>query len=231
VARRPIFIPMHDGKRLVREEYVNFDWHPGMSLKQKQKNIRAIHAVARSQFNVKQPLEVSSKSESELGFALSSFNLTFRTVKDRQITVEAAFQGSKVFEQGGPYVDLFEAQPREAKRDARLRESGRLRHFLFFGREWPLNPQTAFYDWLYINALIANPDLANSVTDYDGFTDIEFNPDKSINCQARSVAMYCALYHSDRLELALSSHDAFRSLYPGRISEPQGGASRQHSFT
>lgn len=222
---------MHDDKRLVREEYVNFDWHPGMSVKQKQKNIRSIHEMARTAFDVKLPLEVSSKSESELGFALSSFNLKFKTIKDRQITVEAAFQGSKVFEHAGPFPDLFNAQPRDAKRDPRLRESGALRKFLFFGREWPLKPQTAFYDWLYLNALIANPQLATSVTDYDGFTDIEFNPDKSINCQARSVAMYCALYHSDRLEFALSSHDAFRSLYPGRVSEPRGEASRQQSLT
>ena len=28
---------------------------------------------------------------------------------------------------------------------------------------------------------------------YDAFTDIEFNPDKSLNCQARAAAMFVAL--------------------------------------
>jgi hypothetical protein len=218
---------MHDGKRLVREEYVDFHWHPGMSVKQKQKNIRAIHEVARRQYAVKNPLEVSSKSESELGIALSSFYLKITTAKGQCLTVEAAFQGSKVFERGGPFTDIFGMEPREAKRDERLRHSGRLVRFSFFGREWPLTPKTAFYDWLYINALRSNSELATHVTDYDAFTDIEFNPEKSFNCQARSAAMYCALFHTDKLEFALSSQEAFRSLYGGRVSEPGGNMSRQ----
>jgi hypothetical protein len=230
MAKRPIFLPLHDGKRLVRELYVEFDWHPGMSVKQKQKNIRAIHETARQEFGVKRPLEVSSKSESKLGWALSSFNLSIPTTLGQTLSVEAAFQGSKVFEFGGPFTDIFAMEPRHAKRDPRLQHSGRLVRFSFFGRDWPLEPKTAFYDWLYINALLSNPDLANEVTDYDGFTDIEFNPDRSINCQARSVAIYCALFHSDRLTEALSSYEAFRSFYGGRISEPGGNASRQYTL-
>ena len=220
MAKRPIFLPMHDGKRLVREFYVNFDWHPGMSVKQKQKNIRAIHEGARREYGVKNPLEVSTKSESELGVALSSFNLVFHTVRGQALTVESAFQGSKVFEFGGPFVDLFSEAPRDAKRDERLRGSGRLVAFSFFGRDWPLEPKTAFYDWLYINALRQNPDLATQVTDCDAFTDIEFNPEVSINCQARSAALYSALLHTDRLEAALSSPEAFKAIYSGRVSEP-----------
>lgn len=54
-------------------------------------------------------------------------------------------------------------------------------------------PRTAFYDWLYINALIENPQLAEKLNGYDGFTDIAFNPDKGINCQARSAALYVSL--------------------------------------
>ena len=204
----------------MREEYVEFAWHPGMSAKQKQKNIRAIHEVAREKYSVRNPLEVSSKSESELGFALSSFNLIFQTVRGQKLSVESAFQGSKVFEFGGPYIDIFGKVPKDAKRDERLRESGRLMAFSFFGRQWPLEPKTAFYDWLYINALRSNPNLATQVTDYDAFTDIEFNPDRSINCQARSAALYCALFHTDRLEEALSSPDTFKALYRGRVSEP-----------
>lgn len=220
MARRPIFLPLHDSKRLVLERYVEFEWHAGMSIKQKQKNVRAIHEMARRDYRVQKPLEVSSKSESELGFALSSFNLLITTNKGQKLPVECAFQGSKVFQFGGPYKDIFSMSPRDAKRDPRLRESGELKGFSFFSREWPLNPKTAFYDWLYINALSSNAEIASVVTDYDCFTDIEFNPDRSINCQARSVALYCALFHSDLLESALSSPETFKALYKGRVSEP-----------
>jgi hypothetical protein len=220
MAKRPIFVPLLDGKRYVLESYVEFQWHSGFAKSQKQKSIRALHEMALSEFGVKNPLEVSSKSEDPLGVALSSFNLKFTTKKGRTLTVEAAFQSSKVFEFGGPYLDILDFAPIEAKRDDRLKSSGRLTKFSFFGCDWELEPKTAFYDWLYINALLKNEDLIPLVTDRDGFTDIEFNPEKSINCQARSVALFCALYHTDRLEFALESHENFISLYAGRVSDP-----------
>lgn len=220
MAKRPIFVPILNGKHFVLERYVDFYWHSGFAKIQKQKSIRGLHGMALKDYGVEHPLEVSSKSEDPLGVALSSFNLKFTTIKGRTLTVESAFQGSKVFDFGGPYVDIFDKQPIDAKRDSRLKSSGNLIRFSFFGSDWGLEPKTAFYDWLYINALLKNPSLANSVTDYDGFTDIEFNPERSINCQARSVALYCALYHNDKIDFALSSRENFLSLYAGKISNP-----------
>jgi hypothetical protein len=219
MARRPIFIPLHDGKRFVLSRYVDFQWHPGLSYTQKQKSIRSLHEMARHDYGIQAPLEVSSKSEDPLGVKLSSFNLKFTTAKGRTLTVEAAFQGSKVFEFGGPFVDLYSASPKDAKRDERLRSNGKLLKFSLFGDDWPLEPRTAFYDWLYINALLKNPDLIPYVTDRDAFSDIEFNPEKSINCQARSAALFCALFHTDKLEHFLSSRPTFLSLYAGRVSD------------
>ncbi len=220
MAKRPIFVPLIDGKRYVLERYVDFQWHSGFAKSQKQKSIRALHEMALHDYGVKNPLEVSSKSEDPLGVALSSFNLKFTTKKGRTLTVEAAFQGSKVFAHGGPFTDILEFTPIDAKRDERLKSSGQLLKFSFFGCDWDLEPKTAFYDWLYINALLKNDNLVDLVTDRDGFTDIEFNPERSINCQARSVALFCALYHSDRLNYAMESHDNFLGLYAGRISDP-----------
>ena len=68
--------------------------------------------------------------------------------------------------------------PREAKKDPRLKSSGMLKCFFFDGKEIPISPKTIFYDWIYINALLENPSLANEVIGYDAFTDIEFNPEK-----------------------------------------------------
>jgi hypothetical protein len=59
-----------------------------------------------------------------------------------------------------------------------------------------LVPRTAFYDWLYINALHKRPDLAEQVLTYRAFSDIAFNPERSINCQAYAAALYVSL--SDR---------------------------------
>lgn len=220
MAKRPIFVPLLDGKRFVLERYVDFHWHAGFAKSQKQKSIRALHEMALQEYGVQHPLEISSKSEDPLGVALSSFNLTFVTQRGRKLTVEAAFQGSKVFEFGGPFIDIFEKSPVEAKRDERLRTSGSLAKFSFFGTDWALEPKTAFYDWLYINALLKNPDLVGQLTDRDGFTDIEFNPERSINCQARSAALFCALFHTDKLDFALEDRENFLSLYKGRVSDP-----------
>ena len=46
-------------------------------------------------------------------------------------------------------------------------------------------------------------ELADEITNYNGFTDIEFNPKKSINCQAYSAALYSSLQHSGLLKKSL----------------------------
>ncbi|HCD3539354.1 TPA: hypothetical protein NBN99_005330, partial [Klebsiella pneumoniae] len=69
--------------------------------------------------------------------------------------------------------------------------------------------RTAFYDWLYLSALNQNKDLAMNLLNYDGFTDIEFNPAKSINCQARTAALFVSLVKRNMLEKVLSSQSEF----------------------
>ncbi|HBO4309896.1 TPA: hypothetical protein L4V00_000207 [Pseudomonas aeruginosa] len=210
MAERPIFIPVPDGQALVQTKHVRFQWFPGMAASQKQKSIDSLHESACKLPGITKILEVSSKSREELGVALSAFNLTFTTLKqNRTFSVECAFQGSKVFEHGGPYLDILGMTSREAKKDERLRSSGRLTSFRFFGTEWELEPRTAFYDWLYINALKKQPELTEQLLEYSAFTDIEFNPERSINCQAYSVALYISLQRRNLLENATSSKEAF----------------------
>ena len=64
----------------------------------------------------------------------------------------------------------------------------------------PLNPKTVFYNWLYINAVLENPLLAAELLKYNAFTDIEFNPKKSINCQAKAAALFVALSRQGKIE-------------------------------
>lgn len=194
MATRPIFSPSLEGKLLVVTHHVEFEWFPGMSMSQSRKSIASLHQAAQSLIGVSEVLEISSKSPIELGVYLSAFNLMIRTVKyEREFSLECAYQASKVFERGGPFVDLLNVKSIEAKRDPRLNQYGRLTKFRFFGVEWPLVPRTAFYDWLYINALHKHPELAEQVLKYRAFSDIAFNPEKSINCQAYAAALYVSL--------------------------------------
>lgn len=114
--------------------------------------------------------------------------------------------------QGGPFADLYQEGDTEigqAKRDPRLRKSGQLIGFCFEGLEFPLEPKTAFYDWLYCSFLWEHREWATSPYKYAGFTDVEFNPHRSINCQARSAALFLSLMKRGDLEHAIHSPDEF----------------------
>ncbi len=80
------------------------------------------------------------------------------------------------------------------------------------GYSFPLEPQTIFYDWLYINAIYPHRKWLERLYVYAGFTDIEFNPNKSINCQARSCALFVSLMKNDLLHQAVASPQAFTEL-------------------
>jgi len=208
MAVRPIFIPRKEVVG-VNEKLLEFNWHPGFSVSQKRKSINELHTSAGKN-GIRNILEVSSKSEDDLGVKLSAFNLMIKTKKyENEFTVETAFQGSKKFERGGPYKDLFGLDSRASKKDIRLKESGNLISFNFFGKEFPLIPRTYFYDWLYINALVQNPIFLDSIKKYGAFSDIEFNPKKSINCQAHALALYVSLSMNDCIDKAIESPESF----------------------
>jgi len=210
VANRPVFVVNKNDKPFVIEENIDFRWHPGFSKKQKRKSIRSLHNnfLNKSKYKDKKILEVSTKSESELGVKLSAFNLKI-DLSGHKVPVECIFQSSKVFEKGGPYKDLLSKTPYEVKKDNRLRNSGSLVSFKLNDQEWPLEPKTLFYDWLYMQALDQNQELVNRVKKYDAFTDIEFNPKKSINCQAKSLALYLSLNNKGIIDDLLNDVDKY----------------------
>lgn len=152
MAERPVFIPATEGNQLVLEVPVDFKWHPGMAFVQKRKNVVALHEAARAK-GLGYILEISTKSDREIGRRLSAFNQQITLADGTRFPLECVYQGSKVFENGGPYEDLFHLAPKDAKRDRRLKESGNLVHFELEDREFPLVPKSAFYDWLYATAI------------------------------------------------------------------------------
>lgn len=215
MAKRPAFF-VHDNRDgaapLVEVVMVDFQWYPGMAKSQKQKSIDSLH-MAIQKHKPAHILEISSKSRDELGVKLSAFNLGFLNPKSRKfVSVESAFQGSKVFETAGPFPDLYTQNAREAKAFFKDKDLGPLVRFEFYGQPWPLSPMTMFYDWLYINSLHKNQDIAAQALQHDCFTDIEFNPKKSINCQAYSAALFVSLSRRDLLGGALENRDAYMHL-------------------
>ena len=213
MAQRPVYKTIvSDVVNTLYEEIIcDFKWFPGYAIVQKQKSIDSLHESANAR-NISPILEISSKSPLQLGVQLSAFNLCLDTIDFGSISVESAFQGSKKFYKGGPYIDFYHKTGREIKRDSRLKDSGHLVSFEFEGISWDLEPVTAFYDWLYIKALNNNPDLTDQIIQYDGFTDIEFNPKKSINCQAKSCALYVSLYKRNILKDAMGDRSYFLEL-------------------
>ena len=186
----------------VRKRRAEFTWYSGFALSQKQKSIDSFHTEIKRQG--RNPLEISTKSAVPLGVKLSAFNLEL----DGHL-LECVFQSSKVFEKGGPFADLLEVSPKDAKRDERIKFSGKLTGFQYQGEDWPLEPKTVFYDWLYYNAVrstFSNEEL-EELAQYDAFTDIEFNANKSLNTQARSAALVVLLFKQYKKLPALTKTD------------------------
>lgn len=214
MAKRPVFIAI-DTPPYFSDVKTDFVYAPGFSVVQKQKCIESLHERFLESHPNERILEVSSKSKEELGVNLSAFNLMVETKNGKKYSVEVAFQASKVFEHGGPYKDLIAKSSREAKKDPRLKSSGRLLYFYCGKRRFELSPTTFFYNWLYVNTLHLHPELSSKVICYDAFTDIEFNPDRSINCQARSAALYVSLHRKGLLDIALKDRDSFLKVVYG----------------
>lgn len=225
MAQRPIYIPQDDGNYLVKTDNIEFQWFAGLSASQKKKSVQSLHQSALKKYQASkeyhdfnQILEISSKSEIPLGVQLSAFNLmVLNQLRTNAIaSVECVFQSSKVFEGEKQFLDLLKVSSREAKKDPRLKESGDLIAFRPNGdknREWSLNPLTAYYDWVYVNALNQHEEYHDELLAFDAFTDIEFNPKKSINCQAYSVALFCALSKRGILRDVLQSQKDFLTIY------------------
>lgn len=220
MAERPIFVPAPESSELVLEVFLPLKWNSGFAAVQKEKNIRALHEAA-SVAGYQDILEVSTKSDKQRGQHLSAFYLKVKMEHIGEVPLECAFQGSKVFESGGPYIDLYCKDAREAKKDFRLRESGKLIGFEFDGLQWPLEPKTVFYDWLYANCIYEYREWATKLYRYGAFSDIEFNPSRSINCQARSIALFLSLMKRNQLDEAMRSPSNFLGVLLASKYRPQ----------
>ena len=215
MARRTIFIPSRKSDNFVINEEVEFTWSPGLAISQKQKSIKSLHEKAKQKLNLKDILEISSKSNEEHGKLASAFNLKF-SWQGKNSSVESFYQGSKVFKHAGPFTDLYEKSSKNAKKDKRIKDSGDLLGFSFFDEKWALEDD--FYTWIYLIGLTQNKKLSESLLQYEAFTDIEFNEKKSFNCQAYSAAFYVSLVKNNKMNLhQIQSTLEFKKIAPKKI--------------
>lgn len=92
MATRPIFISTKT-KPYYRVIPVFFAWNGGFAKIQSQKNIRAMHREYHRYYPDGKILEISSRSEQDLGVKLSAFNLmTVVPSLKKKIPVECVFQ-------------------------------------------------------------------------------------------------------------------------------------------
>ena len=214
MAKRPCYRPLNKYAGYRTVESPEFKWNPGFAFSQKQKNVVALHdAIHRVDPSAK-ILEISSKSLQPLGVSLSAFNLRLQ-FGGAECSVESVFQASKVFDGGvGPFLELYSRDSREVRHYVQDASAGhRLLAFEFDGVRWELEPKTAFFYQLYIKALLANPELSKELLEFDAFTDIEFNPNRQVNCQAAAAAFYVSLCRTGKLDEAMSSREAFLKLH------------------
>ncbi|WP_416232032.1 DarT1-associated NADAR antitoxin family protein [Psychrobacter sp. bablab_jr014] len=219
VEHKPVFMPRVNSDNLVKTDMVRFERHVGFATRQKKKSINDMHQVIRKKYGFKHVLELSSKSGEKLSFLLNPSSLQLASDDGNQTySVENAFYASKVFKHGGPYTDLLTSAPRQAKKDERLSQSGALFGYDYFGMEWSVEPLTAFYDWLYITALKQNEALHEQVMQYQAFTDLTFNPKKSIHSAAYALAMFVAPSKRELLDTVEDPGEFYDLYYDFKIS-------------
>ncbi len=208
MATRKLFSPSRNSTEWVDAREVDFTWFPGYSISQKQRSIDSLHKNAQKKFGIDKILEVSTKSPEPVGVRASAFKLEYNSPFGMLSSVERFYQGSKVFERGdGPNTDIYDNHDFRFNSDSRLKKFGVLKHFEFNEVKWEL--EEPFYDWLYLNALVQNPELIEGLNKYDAFTDIEFNHIKAYNCQAHSVALYLSIKDEVNVENLLKDKQNF----------------------
>lgn len=210
MAIRPIFIPKSGNGPLIETVELNIKWSGGFAISQKQKNISALHEAARES-GITPVLEISTKSMQKVGFRLSAFNLKLE-VHGAMKSLESVYQSCKVFAQSGQHEMLMDLDPLKAKKTVRELGKGPIIGFRFEGRDFASEPKNAFYDWLYIRAISPHEDWIKRNLSFAAYSDIEFTPHKSLNCQARAVAEFHALSMRDRVNDVVHDFESFREL-------------------
>ncbi len=191
---------------------IEFRWFPGLSTIQRRRSIVSLQRAYMEEYPESNVIEVTTKSLNHIGEQFSPFYLTVKLPDGQWKPVETVYHACKVYEKGGPFLDILEKEPGHARKDERRYKNGELIGFQFGNKTFPADPPTYFFTWLYITALTEHPDQAKILLDYDAFTDILFNPKKGKVNQAMACAIYVSLVKRGLLEDAMSSPESYRKI-------------------
>ena len=189
-----------------KEVPVTFPWSNGS----KHQNIQAVLDTFHDVYPEIPVLEVSLASAQPEGVGVAAMKLPLRLADGKELPVGVVYQGSKVFENGGPYTDLWQLSHQKVQKDPRLHQSGRCIGYRLEGMDYPAEPHPyAFFNWLYCRALAQDPDRGQELLRYGAFSDLDLGSAKTDrNSPARAAAVYGGLKAAGRLD-CLASYEAF----------------------
>ena len=171
---------------------ISFHWEPGISTAQKRRSCVNLHSALDFHCDL-HALDISSASTEELGVALSAFNLEWKG-----IPIECWYQGSKVYSDGKLNHHLYKVTSLDAKLASK--NKGPVTAFNLQGREFPTDPRTVFYDYLYLLGMCDTYGHDLDLSKYDCFTDVQAVIDIDA-CQARAVCMYKLLQQQGKFRV------------------------------
>lgn len=177
MAIRPMYIATFDLYNPVLKKDIDFKWVSGQSFKKKIERRDSLKEAISKEYDASKLLEVSTKSDKDIGIKLSALNLKITTKSGNKYTVEYIYQTSKII------------------------ENGKFIGYKFGKDEFDKDPYGFFYDYLYMCALLQNEELIDQIKKYNLFVDIEFNPNRSLNTQARAAALFRTLLENDKLDV------------------------------
>lgn len=201
------------------EVNVNIDWFGGFALSQKRKCQIGLHQNFLMEYPDEKVLEISSASLVSLGSKLSAMNLSKRTQRGLT-TVESAFQSSRIYSDGertvGPFPEYLFLPGRECKKLVKEASEGMHSYryefdgLTFYSPAWHISQ---FYDYIYLNALLEpeNEEVRELLLKegYTSFTDLAT---KSLNCQARSAAIFVGLVRAGMID-EVRDYDSYLKLF------------------
>lgn len=192
MANRPIYISTGDINNPFTEDSISFEWKAGYSYANKCKRRDNLKKEIAKKYDIDKWLEVSSISDKDTGRRLSALNLMLTLTNGNKYSVESIYQSSKVY------------------------NDNHITGFKFNNTVFENNPYGMYYDYIYMVALYQNKDYHKIIDDYYLFTDLFFNPNKSLNTQARAIAIFKTLYDNDCLKL-LESVKGFKEYYKENV--------------
>ena len=197
MAKRPLFIPQKKRVGLIRID-VDFEYVSGQASVQKRKCVRSLHKSIKNMGYIENPLEVSTASECELGIKTSAFNLNIIDEEKGELVLESVYHATKVFKNHGVELSLLRMGARESKKraNALLKKYGVIEGYHYRGIDFPEEPKSLCFTWLYFQALKYLPTKELSfLAQFDGFTDLNFKIDSMGNCQAHAMALFVSIYN------------------------------------